>query len=201
MENPEVLETSIYNLPEECGEKKIHTSTYRYLYEQWSSEGCSKAQKRFWRADWIFFSSPHLARFFPRPSGVTTCNEKQRVHGDSSSKSPGPFHAPSCQRPMTTMGSMNGQPLSRDEELQLRGTRELLQQPAAVLCCHLNSTHQVLPLLRQLIEPNVDKHDRLDPKWPLPQDSPPPQPLELCFFLVFQVLSFSQGVVSSLNLG
>lgn len=61
--------------------RKIHTYTYRYLYEQQSSEGYSKAQKRFWRADWIFFSSPHLARFFPRPSGVTTCKGKQRVHG------------------------------------------------------------------------------------------------------------------------
>lgn len=39
------------------------------------------AQKRFWRAVWMFFSRPHLARFFPRPSGVTTCNQKS--HGTS----------------------------------------------------------------------------------------------------------------------
>lgn len=81
MEKPDVLEIFIYNLLEECGEKKIHTYTNSYVDEQQSSEGRSKAQKRFWRADWIFFSRPHLARFFPRPSGVTTCNGKQRVRG------------------------------------------------------------------------------------------------------------------------
>lgn len=44
------------------------------------------AQKRFWRADWIFFSRPHLARFFPCPSGVCTCKQKPRAMASATGK-------------------------------------------------------------------------------------------------------------------
>lgn len=44
------------------------------------------AQKRFWRADWIFFSRPHFARFFPCPSGVCTCKQKPRAMASGTGK-------------------------------------------------------------------------------------------------------------------
>lgn len=88
------------------------------------------------------------------------------------------------------MGSMYAQPLYRDEEPQTQGTTELSQRPTAVVCCHSNPTHQVLPLSRQFIQPNVDKHDRLDPKWPLPQNIPMLASGTL-FLSFFQLLSFS----------
>lgn len=43
LENPEVLETLIYNLLEECGEKNTY-GYIRYVSEQSSSERCSKTR-------------------------------------------------------------------------------------------------------------------------------------------------------------
>lgn len=100
------------------------------VYEQCSSEGCSRAQKRFWRADWIFFSRPHLARFFPRPSGVTTCNGKQRVHGTSyggtvvlRTSAHSIHHLINNHRKLAWSVPL------RDEEIQPQGTTELSRCP------------------------------------------------------------------------
>lgn len=142
-------------------------------------------QKRFWRADWIFFSRPHLARFFPRPSGVTTCNEKQRAMvlatekqcllGAQHTLARTEMHTPTHWLLAATTRGRYSQSCLREEEISAQRSSQLSQRPKASMWKGCDAIDQVLLPLRQLMYLSA-KNSWAGSRWESTQYSTPHLP-------------------------